>query len=138
MLLKQETVSGSGISWAICKSAPRSRQITTPAPHHLVFTGRVPFLPPNQQRQSTEGKVFTYKMAAKSSGIDMEQITSLSPYVYGAESYQTVDSSVCPSVPSWWQDCCCGPGGQEMSVGRCMAGAQQQMRAVSRIKLNTD
>ena len=32
--LKQETVSGSGISWAICKSAPRSRQITTPAPNH--------------------------------------------------------------------------------------------------------
>ena len=31
------TVSGSGISWAICKSAPRSRQITTPAPHHSVF-----------------------------------------------------------------------------------------------------
>ena len=28
-LLKQETVSGSGIIWAICKSAPRSRQITT-------------------------------------------------------------------------------------------------------------
>jgi len=27
-------VSGSGISWAVCKSAPRSRQITTPAPHH--------------------------------------------------------------------------------------------------------
>ena len=37
ILLKQETVSGSGISWAICKSAPRSRQITTPAPHHSVF-----------------------------------------------------------------------------------------------------
>ena len=32
ILLKQETVSGSGISWA-----------------------RMPFLPPNQQRQSTEG-----------------------------------------------------------------------------------
>ena len=31
------TVSGSGISWAICKSAHRSRQITTPAPHHSVF-----------------------------------------------------------------------------------------------------
>jgi len=30
-------VSGRGISWAICKSAPRSRQITTPAPHHSVF-----------------------------------------------------------------------------------------------------
>ena len=37
ILLKQETVSGSGISWAMCKSAPRSRQITTPAPHHSSF-----------------------------------------------------------------------------------------------------
>ena len=37
ILLKQETMSGSGISWAICKSAPRSRQITTPAPHRSVF-----------------------------------------------------------------------------------------------------
>ena len=37
ILLKQETVSGSGISWAVCKSVPRSRQITTPAPHHSVF-----------------------------------------------------------------------------------------------------
>ena len=55
ILLKQEIVSGSGIRWAICKSAPRSRQITTPIPHHSVFTGRMPFLPPNQQRQSTEG-----------------------------------------------------------------------------------
>ena len=54
ILLKQETLSGSGISWAICKSALCSRQITMPAPHHLVFTGRMPFLPPNQQRQSTE------------------------------------------------------------------------------------
>jgi len=35
--LKQETLSGSGISWAVCKSAPRSRQITTPAPNHSVF-----------------------------------------------------------------------------------------------------
>ena len=50
ILLKQETVSGSGISWAICKSAPRSRQITTPAPHRSVFLqARMPFLPPNQQ-----------------------------------------------------------------------------------------
>jgi len=33
----EDTVSGSGISWAICKSAPCFRQITTPAPHHSVF-----------------------------------------------------------------------------------------------------
>ena len=37
ILLKQETVGGSGISWAICKSAPRSRQITMPAPNHYSF-----------------------------------------------------------------------------------------------------
>ena len=37
ILLKQETVSGSGISWAICKSAPHSRHITTPTPHRSVF-----------------------------------------------------------------------------------------------------
>ena len=56
ILLKQETVSSSGIRWAIRKSASRSRQITTPAPHHSsFFTGRMPFLPPNQQCQSTEG-----------------------------------------------------------------------------------
>ena len=34
ILLKQETVSSSGISWAIMSC---SRQTTTPAPHHSVF-----------------------------------------------------------------------------------------------------
>ena len=37
ILLEQETMSGSGISWAICKSAPCSRQTTMPAPHRSVF-----------------------------------------------------------------------------------------------------
>ena len=37
ILLTQETVSGSGISWVVCKSAPRSRQITMPAPHCSIF-----------------------------------------------------------------------------------------------------
>jgi len=60
ILLDQEAVSGSGISWAVCKSAPRSRQITMPVPHcqyptTQFFTGRMPFLLPNQQHQSTEG-----------------------------------------------------------------------------------
>ena len=55
ILLKQETVSGSGISWAICKSAPCSRQTPTLAPHHSVFADQMPFLPPNQQCQSIEG-----------------------------------------------------------------------------------
>ena len=51
-LLEQEIVSGSGICWVICKSAPYPRQ---PCQHHTTqfFTGRMPFLPPNQRRQST-------------------------------------------------------------------------------------
>jgi len=55
-LLEQEIVSGSGICWArpICKSAPHPRQ---PRQHPTIqfLTGRMPFLPPNQQHQSTEG-----------------------------------------------------------------------------------
>ena len=29
--------------------------MTMPTPHHSIFTGQMLFLPPNQQRQSTEG-----------------------------------------------------------------------------------
>ena len=59
-LLEQEIVSGSGICWAIRKSAPHPRQ---PCQHPTTqfFTGRMPFLPPNQQHQSTEGCVHNYK-----------------------------------------------------------------------------
>ena len=40
ILLKQEMMGGSGISWTICISfAPHSRQITTPVPHHSIFYG---------------------------------------------------------------------------------------------------
>ena len=46
----------NGISWTICKqSALCSRQITTTTPNHSIFTGRILFLMPNQQCQSTEG-----------------------------------------------------------------------------------
>jgi len=54
ILLKQETLSGSGISWAICESAPRSRQTTMPAPHHSVFYKLDALPAPKQQCQSTE------------------------------------------------------------------------------------
>jgi len=47
-------VSGSGI-WAICKSALCSRQKPCQHPTTQFFTGRMPFLPPNQQCQNTEG-----------------------------------------------------------------------------------
>ena len=54
ILLEQETVSGSGTRWAICKSAPRTRQTTMPAPYRTVF-----YRPPNQQCQSTESSALT-------------------------------------------------------------------------------
>jgi len=54
ILLKQETVSGSGISWAmqVCTSLQRHNHASTPP--LSFFTGQMPFLPPNQQRQSTD------------------------------------------------------------------------------------
>ena len=49
--------AGSGISWTICKhSAPRSRQITTPTPHHLIFIGWMLFIMPCQHCQNNEGQ----------------------------------------------------------------------------------
>ena len=51
ILLKQETVSGSGISWDICKSAPHSWLITMPASHHSVFY-RPEALPATQPTES--------------------------------------------------------------------------------------
>jgi len=57
--MRQEMIWGlgcSGISWTICKqAAPCSRQITTPTPRRSIFKGRILFLMPNQQCQSTEG-----------------------------------------------------------------------------------
>ena len=56
ILLKQETVSGSGISWVICKSAPCSRQITMPATHHSSFLqAGCPSYHPNNSVKALKG-----------------------------------------------------------------------------------
>jgi len=52
-------VSGSGIIWAICKSASRSRQITMPSPHHSVFY-ILDALPANQAKASKHWRPFGY------------------------------------------------------------------------------
>jgi len=52
-VLNQETVASAG------PYASLHLAITTPAPHHSVFTGRMPLLPPNQQCQSIEGIIHT-------------------------------------------------------------------------------
>jgi len=40
----------------VCTSLQTDNHAKTPP--HSFFTGRLPFLPPKQQRQSTEGKTF--------------------------------------------------------------------------------
>ena len=66
----------SGICWTMYKqSAPRSRQITTPTPHHSIFTGQMLFLMPNQHCQSTEGmKMQEYRVGQKN-GLFSDLIT---------------------------------------------------------------
>jgi len=58
--MKQEMIVWQYISWTICRTfAPLCRQITTPAPQSFTqcFMGWMLFLLPNQQCQSTEGKI---------------------------------------------------------------------------------
>ena len=60
-LLEQEIVSGSGICWAICKSAPHADNHANIPP--------LCFYRPNQQRQSTEG---LYDLSNSSNCDDLE------------------------------------------------------------------
>ena len=63
ILVKQETVSDSGISWAmqVCTSLHTDNNASTPL--LSFFTGQMRFLSPNQQRQCTEGMyIHTYKL----------------------------------------------------------------------------
>jgi len=62
-LLEQETVSGSGITGPYANLHPR--QITIPISTTQFFTGRMPFLPPSLQRQSTEGRCTGIIVAVK-------------------------------------------------------------------------
>ena len=65
VLLKQETVSGSGISWTICKSAPRSRQITTQAPHHSVLQAGCPSCRPTNSVKPRKASTLRGKINSK-------------------------------------------------------------------------
>ena len=63
-------MSGSGISWAICKSAPRSRQITTPAPHHSVFLqAGCPSCHPTNSVKALKAKLVQKKKLIKTSAV---------------------------------------------------------------------
>ena len=92
ILLKQETVSGSGISWNICKSAPRSRQITMPAPHHSAFY-RPDALPAAQPTASKHWRHKMSKMYAikveilwPSTSAEHTYHTTISPHIHMEKS----------------------------------------------------
>jgi len=51
----------SGISWTICKSsAPRTRQITTPVPHHSVLQAKCPSCCPTNSVKALKAKTKMY------------------------------------------------------------------------------
>jgi len=54
----------------VCTSLQTDNHASTPP---LFFTGRMPFLPPNQQRQSTEGTFLPTRWRQKLTDIDMKQ-----------------------------------------------------------------
>ena len=90
ILVKQETVSSSGISWAVCKSAPRSRQTTTPAPHHSVFY-RPDALPVAQPTASKHWRHIIYehknsKLKKQGKNISQTYFVFLSPVFFVASS----------------------------------------------------
>jgi len=64
--------------------------MTTPTPHHSIFTGRMPFLSPKQQRQSTEGGKTGRKTDNKCIGFRAERtkrtLTAFTPGAAPGES----------------------------------------------------
>ena len=61
---KKVRIIQRSLSSTICK------QITTPTPDHSIFTGRMLFLTPNQQCQSTEGTEADIKRMKKSQTLE--------------------------------------------------------------------
>ena len=60
ILLKQETVNGSSISWAVWKSGPRSRQITTPAPPTQFLQAGCPSCRPTNSAKALKAGTHTH------------------------------------------------------------------------------
>ena len=96
--LKQETVSGRGISWTIYKSAPRSRQITAPATHHWSFY-RPDALP---AAQPTASKHWRHKVMSHGSWVHLLLITVKKILSGGVLAWLSVWSEVQTCIwPSW-------------------------------------
>ena len=97
-------MSGSGISWAIRKSTPRSRQITTPAPHHLVFY-RLDALPAAQPTVSEHWRHTCCKYAGRLFHNELPQLTTQMKTGLSVVSSYVVQSRSggCSRVLAWHQ-----------------------------------
>jgi len=67
--------------------APCSRQMTTPTPHPSIFTGRMLFLTPSQQCQSTKGQVL----------LQQDVVNAVCWPIYQQLIIKTI-TSMCPST----------------------------------------
>jgi len=87
VLMKQEMLVWQWHQLDHFKSfVPHSRQITTPAPRHSFFTGRMFFLMPNQLCRSTEGNVLSLIIHQKRSAVGLpwtiwDSLQGMSPSV---------------------------------------------------------
>jgi len=87
----------------MCKSAPRSRQDNhTSTPWLSFFAGRMPFLPPNQQRQSTEGKLCITTENFTTCFINIVQKTTAVAFSNNSAVYMTLPAfaAAVPTLPS--------------------------------------
>jgi len=101
ILLKQETVIGSSISWAICKSAPRSRQITMPAPHHSIFY-RPDALPATQPTMEACRQTYTWISMSMWSLRWHFMNKSVTGAAYKKANYSIKSYSLSHSRTLWW------------------------------------
>ena len=100
ILLKQETLSGSGISWAICKSASRSRQITMPAPHHSVFYGP-DALPATQPTVSKHWRDYLYAYNGCKTGGGFGVLSSRCGWMHYISGLLNVCVCMCMCLRVW-------------------------------------
>ena len=91
-------MSGRGISWAICKSAPRSRQITMPAPHHLFFlqAGCPTCRPTNSVKAMKASTVLAYELSNRK--VCMLLIIVLIGAFTNITQYRHMNVSVCSTT----------------------------------------
>jgi len=90
-------VSSSGISWAICKSAPWLRHITMPAPHHSVFY-RPDVLPAAQPTASKHWRQWIVNAQCNNFNYQYEISTSMEQahwFINNGKRYQYHRSLTC-------------------------------------------